>query len=959
VDSPRIALHLARHADTAWRQVIRPWLQDGHGRLERSCVVVPTRGQAHALKQRCLVEGVPLLGVEFLTPGLARKKWLAAAGTGQPVLGRELLLLGLRALIERRLAPLRPEDALWGFWKSLQSDPERALDDFDELLKAGFRAESFPLAPLREIFAELTAWVGALGYALAPVQSEHAALTRMTSGEPPIAGRVLVAGLGPEAWGEFFNVAALVRRCAALTVVLPEPEFRGAKALDENWVALWATLLGVEPQPLDAPEPAETCAPVAALWTGEGGSAARARILVGHTRADEMVLVAAELERLLAGGAENVAVIFPRADAAHLRLARLLGARGVPVADLLETAGAPPVDLLLQRALLAFYQRGARLEELLELWPLLHSLNFVDQPPNVARDVCERIFDEGQTHGLVAYADLLAKDERAAWREVGRIAALLLPPWPAELTLADALARFAAVGEKLHLAPPAGWPALGSFAVREAGPLPARVIFAALASFLPEKSPATGAPGRSGFARVTLTTHRRAAGVAWSHLVFVESNAGIWPERREATCWLTDEQRRTLTATGRFSLGLFTSDDRAALEKQLCTGLARDTSGQIVFSAALFDEEEPEIRLAPNAWLERVLFAHCRAENRECRLEEEFACRARMAPGRPAPVSGHWDETWRRRRDPAAPFDEFFLAGPPVVTRPAWLAARQIERGAQDPAELWFEAVLGLRRMDWEPLTRARKKSLGQLAHRLLAEALRGAPAEGKFMVKPAPADAQAKLDTALAKLRERWPRDRYWDSFHGELGEIAGVLLEKVFALAAGEFVAVEAALPPGATIALGDAGSIAVHGRMDLVLLDRPAWAGAQVDIVDFKTGADAKLSAERMARGASLQLGVYLAAAESLGAAGGKVWMLKPEAGTPPAVTMDELPQALAALAQLGRHLATGCYGALTVDRTEFSHGYEWPLACPPVRHAVLTKKFAATFAVAATEEETPDE
>ena len=956
--APRIALHLARHADTAWSGVIRPWLEAGAGRLERAHVIVPTRGQAQALKQRCLRENLALLGVEFLTPGLARKKWVGLAGGGKPTIGRELLLLGLRLLVARRLAPLVPADAEWGFWQSLQSDPERALDDFDELLKAGFRAEDFPLAPLRGVFVELTAWVTSLGYALAPLLSEQAAL-KVAPDEPPLAGRVLVYGLGAEAWGEFFNVAAFVRRCTALTVVLPEPEFRGAKTLDEDWVTLWSKLLEVEALPLDAAEPAESCADVAALWTGEGGSAARAKILVGRTRADEMALVAEELVQLLAAGAENVAVVFPRADAAHLRLARLLAARGVPFTDLLETAGAPPIDLQIQRALLAFYQRGARLEELLDLWPLLHSLNFVDQPVAVARDVCTRLFDEGQTHAVAAYAGQLAAAERPAGREVGRIAALLLPPWPAELTLADALARFSAVSEKFHLAPPVGWPALEAFAARESRPLPARVIFAALASFLPEKSPAAGMPGRGVFARVTLTTRRRAAGLAWSHVVFVESNAGVWPERRESTCWLTDDQRRTLTAAGRFSLGLFTSDDRAWLEKQLCAALARDTAGQVIFSAALFDEEEPEIRLAPNAWLERVLFAQCREKKVECQLEEEFARRAQAVTGRPVPAAGRWDEIWRRRRDAAVPFDEFFLAGPPAVTRPAALAARQIERGVRDPAELWFEAVLGVKRVDWAPLARARKKSLGQLAHRLLADALRGDPAEGIFRVKPTLTDARAKLAEALAQLREQWPRDRYWDSFHSELGELAGVLLEKVFALVTGGFVTVEAKLPPGVQIALGDAGALVINGRMELVLLDRPAWPGAQVDIVDFKTGVDAKLSAERMSRGASLQLGVYLAAVQSLGAAGGRVWMLKPDAGVPGAVAMEELPKALASLAQLGRHLTTGCYGALTPDRTEFSHGYEWPLACTPVRHAVLAKKFAATFPAAVDEEDPADE
>ena len=76
--------------------------------MQRSYVVVPTRGQAQALKQRCLLEGVALLGVEFLSPGLARKKWLALGAGGEmtQALGRELLMLGLGAIVERRLKAL-------------------------------------------------------------------------------------------------------------------------------------------------------------------------------------------------------------------------------------------------------------------------------------------------------------------------------------------------------------------------------------------------------------------------------------------------------------------------------------------------------------------------------------------------------------------------------------------------------------------------------------------------------------------------------------------------------------------------------------------------------------------------------------------------------------------------------------------------------------------------------------
>ena len=126
-------LHMVRDWGDAWRALVRPWLEAPAG-LRRDFVLVPTRGQAQALKLRCVREGVPLLGVEFLTPGLAREKWRALAPPARPALGRELLLLHLRTLLAERQARLQPEDAAWGLWQSLLSDPAGALEAYDDLL---------------------------------------------------------------------------------------------------------------------------------------------------------------------------------------------------------------------------------------------------------------------------------------------------------------------------------------------------------------------------------------------------------------------------------------------------------------------------------------------------------------------------------------------------------------------------------------------------------------------------------------------------------------------------------------------------------------------------------------------------------------------------------------------------------------------------------------------------------
>jgi hypothetical protein len=955
---PGAELFLSRFADGEWRGLVRPWLEAGRGSLERSIVIAPTRGQTQALKQRCLEEGVSLLGVEFVTPSLARKKRGAPAG-----LQRSLQLLVLRARIEAHVSALAPDDRARGLWRSLASDLESALSDFEDLLRGGFRAEHFPGAEVRAVFGELSEWAAGRGYVLGPLQDEADALGQPRPGEDPIADRLLILAGGAEGWPDFFGLVAVAKRCRSVTVVVAEPEFQGKRGSDEEWVDAWESALGVPPLPIEAEEPPESCSGVAELWSGGEGSPDRARVLVGASRSDEMELVADAVERLLRGGSESVAVVFPRAGSAHSRLVGLLDERRVAYCDLIGAQGTPPVEIRIQRALADFHERGCRLEELLALWPLLQALNLVKLTQAEARRACQELFDEAQSHAIEPQLARLGESDRPRWQEVARVARLLLPAWPAQLSPAEALGLFEAARDRLGVAAPAGWHALQEFAGRAAEPMPAGALLAAIRSFLPEKGPIAASPGKSPFARVTLTTLRRAAGTSWSDVILAEANSRIWPEKREPSLWLGDEARRELDMRhGRFSLGLPTSDDRAVLERRLCSRLARDTRASVVFSAALFSEENPDVRLAPNGWLERVMWRKglLSAPGSGPGGFERLAAGTRRAVPDGWPSLAAWSDVWLRRRDPAAPFDEYFLAEPGGGHRPRSLSTSQIDRGIGDPATLWFGAVLRVRRVDWHPFRRERRKAVGTAVHAVLKNALRGVPAEGGFFQFPERAGAEARLAAELSRLRARWPADRYWDSFHGDVSRAARQLLERVYELPPAGFGAVELKLPDGASVPVGGSERICVHGRIDLVLSDRPRWDGSRVDVADFKTGSDPRLSARRMAStGASLQLGVYLEAARSLGASG-SVWMLKPEE-RPASLGMAELERACARLPVLGAHLATGIYGARTPDRTDYSHGFEWPLACAPIDAAILEDKFAATFGdgAGAGDEGAPDE
>lgn len=956
---PKVQILLARHAETAWQALIRPWLAASQAGLTRSQVVVPTRGQAHGLKQRCVAENLALLGVEFLSPGLARQKWLPLAGSA-PALGRELLLFELRVAIAGRLATLASDDPGCGLLKSLLSDAERAFDDFDELLKAGRTAQDFADTVLREIFSEVSVRVEKLGYVLGAGQSRTAALKGFKNRVVFAGGRLLVYGLSAEAWGEFFNVAAFARCFEDVTIVLPEPEFAGGRTLDEEWVALWENFLGVEALPLDELPPERSCEHVAAWWGAAGLAEIPAdggrppEVLVGRTRSEEMNLVADKVVRQLAGGASGIAVVFPKAGAAAGQLANLLEQRGVPFINLLPRKAAAPLETRVQKALVAFYAQGGRLDELLALWPLLQATGQTELPLLKARGVCERLFDESLTHSLTACAELFAGRDRPEWKEVARVVGLLLPVWPEEITLGQALEHFRAVCAKFDLTDPPGWAALASFAQREDRPLSAREIFGLIDSFLPNDSMAIGSASSVAYARVVLTTRRRAEGLAWSHVIFTGSNAGLWPQRQSSRGWLTDEQRQALGKTNPLLPALPTTEDRAWMERRGYATLARDAREQVVFSAALADEAQPELPLAPNAWLERVLW-HNGAKGGQLPSVFEGLAPAAAAEPQPSERIKAWHAVWTGRRDQTRAFDEFFFSVDPKKLRPDRVAVRTLEAAVVDPAVLWYEAVLGCARLEHGPLLRSGPRAFGQLVHRVVAKALRGGCREGAFFVRPERTLVEHRLEEELHRLRGLWPVNRFWDSFHVGLAHGCAALLENVLALESGSIMATELRLPEGAILPLGGGEELAVSGRMDLVMADRDTWPGATVDIVDFKTGSDNALSAKRMgSTGESLQLGIYLAAVRLLGVRSGRVWMVKPDGIS--SLAMEELEQSLAPLANIARHLTTGHYGALTPDQNKYEEATAVrPLACTPIPFSVLQKKFAATFGLDATGEE----
>lgn len=985
-----VQLLLSPDAEATWERVMRPWIEARRGRLERAYVVVPTRGQALVWKQRCVRACLPLLGVEFVVPGLARRKWLSASGAERPQLGREFLLLGLRGLIEERLergggpAPAAARDDELAVWRSLRSDPERALQALDDLLQAGFAASDFPRPELAELGRELGRWATRLGYGFGQQQAIAAALEPLPPDCPPIAQEVLVVGLGVENTSEFFNVAALLRRAERATVVLPAPLLRGAAETgdterpDEAWVTRWEKFLGVAADPLliEEVEAGERMEPTPEILLG-ADRAAEAELIVGRVVSWLRTEGASEPE-----SSGDVGVVFPGPGPLHRLVGARLRALGVPHHDHVGRSAAAPVDLLILRGAVAFWAKGGRLDELLALHPRLraHNLAGLGAASGGFRRHVEERFQEACDHTLAAAlgsepapaagdavpsaaasAGERGESRGSAAEDLRRLAAALLPGWPDKVALGPALTRLRQLAAEWGLTLPEGMEALDVFAAREPKVWPRDLVADTLLGFLPEAIDAQEPPAHRGFfAPVFLTTRRRAEHAPWSRLILTQANAGDWPRRRDPNPWLDDAARRTLNRGGRGAAPLLTSEEASLLERAGHVALMAAARQGAVLSAAARDEVDPDRQLAPNAVLERALWA--RGERRPREALERLALDPAGAPGTPAP------EEWRMLRAGRfaadRPFDPFFLCIDDLDTipLPARLSPSTLEKGAVDPAVLWFRGLLGLEPARREPLLRAPALRRGQVAHRLLAAAVRPEGArDGEWGPLRAPDEARERLERGLAAERALRPAGWYWEAEQGRLEALCRALLDRFHAAGEGDFVVVECWLPAEARLTV-PGWTVPIRGRIDVARSDRPGWTGARVHLFDYKSGATERgINAARMAAKAeSLQLALYLDAVRSLGTRAATIWKLTVEEAT----ELEEaaLEEALAGLPRIHQALVAGRYGALTPDRNV--HGgprpWEWPVACTPVPARDLRMKYALTRgAVAGASDEAGEE
>ena len=252
-----------------------------------------------------------------------------------------------------------------------------------------------------------------------------------------------------------------------------------------------------------------------------------------------------------------------------------------------------------------------------------------------------------------------------------------LGEWPEALPWTDALQRWESClngfGLTTEVLEPL-WSRLAELPIAE--PVPSAAFFQYLGGILACGVPAQRAAGATHrFARVVVTTLEGAVGQTWGGVLFLDSNEGAWPIYPPENPFLDDAARRRLNeqragadpdAPNRHRHHLLSSSDFAQLEHFRFLEVLENCTGPLAFAGVSRDPAELTKEHLPNEWALRCLVEGGHLPAGGGKTAGPLALR--HAAGRAA-AAAPWasatrrtsNAVLRRRRDPEAPFDEYFF----------------------------------------------------------------------------------------------------------------------------------------------------------------------------------------------------------------------------------------------------------------------------------------------------------
>lgn len=984
----RVEIRRALTFGAFWEPVLLPWLNRFSGialaEVRPVVVVVPSRGVGSEIKGRWLREGAGGVGVRFWTPGDLRRYLLGRLCPGQAVASREILHL------------LLSQSAVacggGGVASSVSADPSVLMRALDDLAAAGWGWEH--VAGGEDVLAVVQDFRDRLGAAglWTAQRCDWELAARAGQRERGSIRALLVHGFSGAQWPLWALLLAGVR-CAEEAMVTVACPRRQAERVDQLWVSSWEEHLGVAAEELGAdPEPGPFALLAERLEAGELVAVETAGVApdfeVGENAASEARAIVGRVMSWLPGARGSVGVVLPDSGILSREVARLLCLLGVPHHDGLGSPAVPGADEAAWREWLALqleWSAGSLARFVAKrppgLWPAADGVAVL--PDRLDRAMGATLDDDLDVLRAALRVSRDAKDRAA-------------------LGLLDGLARLPAEGEFAAMASSAEralgdlrWGARAAALAARARPLAGTIrgpvrrghFLAWAEAALEATGRERGTFGREPFARVQLVSAREAEPQAWDAVILAGMNEGEWPRVVQPNAFLPEAARAALNlravapggqgeghetlAAGRgFLLG---EAEWRYLGLRQCFNLIEGARSRLCLSARRRGEENPG-RLLGAADL--LVKAHYVATGVMLTDDQMATLSSRSAalwagveslpadggagaePGWPGAGPAEAREAWDARRDRRTGFGpyDFCLRHPPRA--PIRLACKAWEEAWSHPAATWLSEVVGV-----EPITplgegALEARSMGTWAHAWLARALNP---EGRGILVAAPQASVALAGVCAAAGEER---DRAGAIFR-EAGRELPVLWEAVWRRAlwaakamceealdpAGGYVGTEWHLPDDCHLDLGDGATLWLRGRVDLLRSDAPTFGGP-VSVIDFKTGAELKLTPAEIRAGKGLQVVLYGEALRDSGASEVTLRVIRPEGGG----TSRRVERApiMGLLRALARMQDTGIFGVRGAMYDEFGYCPAYPMATLPTPADINDERWALTHRAAGEDE-----
>ncbi len=989
-----VRLCISDHPAAVWDQVAEPWLREHGARWqEKRAVLAPNAEWIAALKARAVEKKIPILGIDWVTPGHLRQRMLHSLKSA----GRVALREDLHLLLEIAAAGL-PDNPLA---RAFGPDPAPLQELLDTLESAGWSATALPNTAARELAQAVAELRQKTGGSTSAAADQQLSITARAGSLPILGSQLLAVGFGPGDWAMRSLLEAAVAAYAECELILDVVDYAQTSAA--AWVGGWEEKLGDAAEWLEA----ETAAPFAPysveiLTPVPVKIPERKNISPAFEPVTPNLWLAENLQAEADLVVAQALAFLEEAETKPARVGIVVGAVNSPlareVAARLSALGLPHHDAPGHlpgrgRAQIRFeawldWQEDGRLASLVA-WARAAAYS------ELWSESSERIEKSLQAAAGVTLADDL--EVLAAWLTNQRgetdAARQFLANWPrlpAVATLKEFFQKICDAAKKM------GWPESPELleervkdwaeASNSSVPRAAVLHWARAVTRVPGRT--RNALGREPWARLQITDAASAAAQTWSHLILAGLQHGEWPaDDRDSP--LLDEatigglNQRVLrqgsqgeghwTVAPQHSLILSAADRRRLARAAFARLLALPTEGVALTARQIDPADGRPARLSEYFWavakirLGRLPTAQdweSLAATSQVQRDIFLGAKPKENGAQANPTAEATGRAFAARRKASVSFDEysFCLKSPPA--EPLSLSCVYWENAVKQPGASWFAHVLRLTPR-WEVATDDfTRRSLGIWSHawaqpgpRITAksEARESIPLPSRELWQKIAQDraAEIRAQVTVAFAAAKKPLPEAWLDTWANAGRLVEHWIEALAELPDWSQGLAEVTLPPGLSITLpGMEAAIPVSGRLDLALFPRAVRLarGGLVEawLIDFKSGAAEPLTKKKLAQGQGLQLALYAQALLALGAPRVSLTLLNREAEAEPQLTNEDL--ATPELAKIWNWLAdfavTGRWGEFCDLTDDYREAGDYPSATLPVPAEILRQKWALT-------------